>query len=81
MQHVHVLIAIVQNHQQRTNMGILDNLENSWDIDLQFESTAMPETDAMGRSTEVWTEGPAVYNSLTVKLFSENVCTDCSCKP
>jgi hypothetical protein len=30
-------------------MGILDNLENSWDIDLENESKSMTVTDAMGR--------------------------------
>lgn len=61
-------------------MGILDNLENAWDIDSQSESSPMPETDNMGRSTGAWTKGPAVYDSLAVKLFSETCCTDCSCK-
>jgi hypothetical protein len=68
-------------------MGILENFENAWDIDLQeepkapeFESTPMKETDNMGRSTGAWTKGPAVYDSLILKLFSETCCTDCSCK-
>jgi hypothetical protein len=30
-------------------MGILDNLENSWDLELQFESKPIAETDSMGR--------------------------------
>jgi hypothetical protein len=30
-------------------MGILDNLENSWYLELQFESKPIAETDAMGR--------------------------------
>ena len=30
-------------------MGILDNLENAWDSEFQFESKAMPNTDSMGR--------------------------------
>ncbi len=30
-------------------MGILDNLENSWDADFLFESKPMPVTDNMGR--------------------------------
>jgi hypothetical protein len=59
-------------------MGILNNFENAWDE--EFESKPMPETDNMGRSTGAWTKGPAVYDSLTLKLFSEEVCTDCSCK-
>ena len=61
-------------------MGILDNFENAWDGEFQTESTPMPETDNMGRSTGVWTKGPAVYDSLTVKLFSETCCKNCSCK-
>ena len=55
----------------------------------QTESTPMVETDNMGRekfwdeserSTGAWTKSPAVYDSLTVKLFSETCCTECSCK-
>ena len=53
-------------------MGILDNLENAWDIDFQFESKPMSTTDNMGRPTE--------DSSLAVKLFSETCCSDCSCK-
>lgn len=30
-------------------MGILDNLENAWDDDFQFESKPISEKDAMGR--------------------------------
>jgi hypothetical protein len=30
-------------------MGILDNLENSWDPEFQFESKPIPETDSIGR--------------------------------
>lgn len=62
-------------------MGILENFENAWDVENpQYESNPMPETDNMGRSTGVWTKGPAVFDSLTVKLFSETVCEECSCK-
>jgi hypothetical protein len=70
-------------------MGILDNLENSWDIEVrpepsnpQFESSPMPVTDNMGR--EVFWEDmgrPTEDTSLAVKLFSETCCTNCSCKP
>ena len=56
-------------------MGILDNLENSWELDLQFESKPIVETDNMGRD-KFWQEEP----NLAVKLFSETCCTDCSCK-
>jgi hypothetical protein len=68
-------------------MGILENFENAWDIGFQeepkapeFESKPMPETDNMGRSTGAWTKGPAAYESLALKMFSETCCTDCSCK-
>jgi len=53
-------------------MGILDNFENAWDVDFQFESKPMPSTDNMGRPTE--------EPNLAVKLFSETCCKDCSCK-
>jgi len=53
-------------------MGILDNLENAWDDEFQFESKPMLTTDNMGRPTE--------DSSLAVKLFSETCCTDCECK-
>jgi hypothetical protein len=61
-------------------MGILNNFENAWDGEFQTESTPMPETDNMGRSTGAWTKGPAVYDSLALKLFSETCCNGCSCK-
>jgi hypothetical protein len=61
-------------------MGILDNLENAWDEEFSFESKPMKETDNMGRSTGVWTKGPAVYESLALKMFSEACCENCSCK-
>ena len=60
-------------------MGILDNLENSWELEVpeppQFESTPMVETDAMGID-KFWKEEP----NLAVKLFSETCCEGCSCK-
>ena len=56
-------------------MGILDNLENSWELDLQFESTHIPVTDNIGRD-KFWQEEP----NLAVKLFSETCCEGCSCK-
>ena len=60
-------------------MGILDNLENSWELEVpeppEFESSPIAETDAMGRD-KFWQEEP----NLAVKLFSETCCTDCSCK-
>ena len=61
-------------------MGILDNLENSWDDDFLFESKPMPETDSMGRE-KFWVDlGRPEEPNLAVKLFSETCCTDCSCK-
>ena len=61
-------------------MGILDNFENAWDIDSQFESKPMPETDNMGRE-KFWEDlGRPEEPNLAVKLFSETCCTDCSCK-
>ena len=68
-------------------MGILDNFENAWDVDFQeepkapeFESKPMPITDNMGREV-FWEDlGRPEYENLSVKLFSETCCTDCSCK-
>ena len=61
-------------------MGILDNLENSWDDDFLFESKPMQETDAIGRE-KFWKDlGRPEEPNLAVKLFSETCCTDCSCK-
>ena len=58
-------------------MGILDNLENAWDENFEFESKPMLETDAMGRE-KFWEDLGRPEEA--VKLFSENCCTDCSCK-
>jgi hypothetical protein len=68
-------------------MGILENFENAWDIDFQeepkvpeFESKPMPVTDNMGREN-FWEDlGRPEHENLAVKLFSENVCSNCSCK-
>lgn len=67
-------------------MGILDNLENAWEIenpepnDPQFESSPFSVTDNMGRE-KFWEDlGRLEYENLSVKLFSETCCTDCSCK-
>jgi hypothetical protein len=61
-------------------MGILDNFENAWDGEFQFESTPMKEIDAMGKE-KFWEDlGRPEDSSLAVKLFSETCCTDCSCK-
>jgi hypothetical protein len=50
-------------------MGILENFENAWDPDLQYESTPIKPTNNLGEP------------SLATKIFSETCCKDCSCKP
>jgi hypothetical protein len=60
-------------------MGILENFENAWDIDLQNESKPMAETDNMGRE-KFWEDLGRPEDSWAVKLFSETCCTNCSCK-
>ena len=72
-------------------MGILDNLENSWELEPdqnldwcttgmpQFESNPIVETDAMGRQ-RFWEDlGRPEETSLAVKLFSETCCSGCMC--
>jgi hypothetical protein len=62
-------------------MGILDNLENAWDNEFEFESKPMPVNDGMGRQT-FWEDlGRPEEPNLAVKLFSETCCVNCSCKP
>jgi len=61
-------------------MGILDNLENAWDDDFEFESKTVAETDAMGRE-KFWEDlGRPENDGLALKLFQEECCTECSCK-
>jgi hypothetical protein len=60
-------------------MGILDNLENAWDENFQFESKPIVETDAMGREIFWQDLGRPEEPNLAVKLFSETCCTNCSC--
>lgn len=61
-------------------MGILDNLENAWDDDSEFESKAIAETDAIGRE-KFWEDlGRPENDGLALKLFKEECCTECSCK-
>jgi len=43
-------------------MGILDNFENAWDIDFQFESNPIVETNNMGE--------PIVESSEFEKLLN-----------
>ena len=72
-------------------MGILDNLENAWELDpeqkldwchtgSQFESAPIVETDSMGREVFWQDIGRPENDGLALKLFSETVCTNCSCK-
>ena len=49
-------------------MGILDNLENAWDEDFNWEHTPMKDIDNMGRE-----------KSWATEIFSETVCKNCSC--
>lgn len=68
-------------------MGILDNLENAWELEVrpepsnpQFESSPYPVTDNMGREV-FWEDiGRPENDGLALKLFSETCCSDCSCK-
>jgi hypothetical protein len=58
-------------------MGILDNFENAWDDNFEFESKPIPETDSMGRE-QFW-EDLGRPENLAVKIFSETVCKECTC--
>jgi hypothetical protein len=61
-------------------MGILDNLENAWDENFEFESKSVADTDAMGRE-KFWEDlGRPENDGLALKLFQEECCTECSCK-
>ena len=61
-------------------MGILDNIENAWDENFEFESKPVTETDAMGRE-KFWEDlGRPENDGLALKLFQEECCTECSCK-
>jgi hypothetical protein len=61
-------------------MGILDNIENAWDENFEFESKPVAETDAMGRE-KFWEDlGRPENDGLALKLFQEECCTECSCK-
>ena len=75
-----MVLQIFSDLRYNEYMTILNNLENSWDSEFQFQSSAKPETDNMGRSTGAWKTGPAVYDSLTLKLFSEATSKECNCK-
>jgi hypothetical protein len=61
-------------------MGILDNFENSWDVDFQTESNPIKETDNMGRE-KFWEDlGRPDNDGLALKMFKETCCTECDCK-
>lgn len=49
-------------------MGILDNFENAWDIDFQYESAPIKPINNAGEP------------SLATKIFSETCCDGCTCK-
>lgn len=65
-------------------MGILDNLENDWDNDFQFESKPISEKDALGRE-KFWEDlgrpiSPDVKNDgLALKIFKDECCSQCNC--
>jgi hypothetical protein len=65
-------------------MGILDNFENVWDDDFQFESNPISEKDAMGRE-KFWEDlgrpiSPDVENDgLALKIFKDQCCDQCNC--
>ena len=67
-------------------MGILDNLENAWDIEVRpepqnpkFESSPFPVIDNMGRE-KFWEDNGRPENAgLALKMFKEECCSDCDC--
>ena len=65
-------------------MGILDNFENAWDDDFQFESKPISEKDAMGRE-KFWEDlGRPILpdvenNGLALKIFKDKCCNQCNC--
>jgi hypothetical protein len=75
-----MVLQIFSDLRYNEYMTILNNSESAWDLEFQFQSNPIPETDNMGRSPGAWKTGPAVYDALTLKLFSETVCKECSCK-
>ncbi len=63
-------------------MGILDNLENAWDIEgsPEFESNPMPISDNMGRE-KFWEDlGRPNNDGLALKIFKEQCCVECQCE-
>jgi hypothetical protein len=60
-------------------MGILDNVENAWDPEFQFESKPIIETDAIGRE-KFWEDlGRPENDGLALKMFKEECCSECNC--
>jgi hypothetical protein len=65
-------------------MGILENFENAWDDDFQFESKPISEKDAIGRE-KFWEDlgrpiSPDVENDgLALKIFKDQCCNQCNC--
>ena len=60
-------------------MEILDNLENAWDPEFQFESKPIVETDAIGREI-FWNDlGRPENDGLALKMFKEECCSECNC--
>jgi len=60
-------------------MGILDNLENAWDPEFQFESTPIFDKDNMGREI-FWNDlGRPENDGLALKMFKEECCDNCTC--
>lgn len=65
-------------------MGILDNFENAWDDDFQFESNPISEKDAMGRE-KFWEDlGRPISSNvendgLALKIFKDQCCDQCNC--
>ena len=67
-------------------MGILDNLENAWDIEVRpepqnpkFESSPFPVIDNMGREIFWEDNGRPENDGLVLKMFKEECCSDCDC--
>ena len=60
-------------------MGILDNLENAWDPEFQFESKPISEIDNIGREI-FWNDlGRPENDGLALKMFKEECCDNCTC--
>jgi len=65
-------------------MGILDNFENAWDYDFQFESKPISEKDAIGRE-KFWEDlgrpisSDVENDGLALKIFKDQCCDQCNC--